>query len=85
MSNNEFLWVEKYRPNTINDCVLPSNIKKTFKQIVEGGELHNMLLTGTPGLGKTTVAKALCKELNADYLLINGSEDSGIDILRTNH
>jgi DNA polymerase III delta prime subunit len=83
VSNNEFLWVEKYRPNTINDCVLPSNIKKTFKQIVEGGELHNMLLTGTPGLGKTTVAKALCKELNADYLLINGSEDSGIDVLRT--
>ena len=83
MNNNEFLWVEKYRPSTINDCVLPDNIKNTFKQIVEGGELHNMLLTGTPGLGKTTVAKALCNELNVDFILINGSEESGIDTLRT--
>ena len=80
---NEFLWVEKYRPKTIEDCILPSNIKTTFEQIVNGGELHNMLLTGTPGLGKTTVAKALCNELNLDYLLINGSEESGIDTLRT--
>ena len=79
---NEFLWVEKYRPKTINDCVLPAHIKTTFKQIVNGGELHNMLLTGTAGLGKTTVAKALCNELNLDYLLINGSEESGIDTLR---
>jgi len=83
VNNNEFLWVEKYRPSTINDCVLPDNIKNTFKQIVEGGELHNMLLTGTPGLGKTTVAKALCNELNVDFILINGSEESGIDTLRT--
>ena len=74
---NEFLWVEKYRPNTIQDCVLPSKIKSTFIDIVNGGELHNMLLTGTPGLGKTTVAKALCNELELDYLLINGSEESG--------
>ena len=80
---NEFLWVEKYRPNTIEDCILPADIKTTFEQIVNGGELHNMLLTGTPGLGKTTVAKALCNELNLDYLLINGSEESGIDTLRT--
>ena len=79
---NEFLWVEKYRPKTIDDCVLPAHIKTTFKQIVDGGELHNMLLTGTAGLGKTTVAKALCNELNLDYLLINGSEESGIDTLR---
>lgn len=79
---NEFLWVEKYRPKTIDDCVLPAHIKTTFKQIVNGGELHNMLLTGTAGLGKTTVAKALCNELNLDYLLINGSEESGIDTLR---
>ena len=83
MNSNEFLWVEKYRPSTINDCILPNNIKNTFKQIVNGGELHNMLLTGTPGLGKTTVAKALCNELNVDYILINGSEESGIDTLRT--
>ena len=79
---NEFLWVEKYRPKTINDCVLPAHIKKTFEDIVKGGELHNMLLTGTAGLGKTTVAKALCNELDLDYLLINGSEESGIDTLR---
>jgi DNA polymerase III delta prime subunit len=80
---NEFLWVEKYRPKTIEDCILPANIKSTFTDIVNGGELHNMLLTGTPGLGKTTVAKALCNELSLDYLLINGSEESGIDTLRT--
>ena len=79
---NEFLWVEKYRPKTIDDRVLPAHIKTTFKQIVNGGELHNMLLTGTAGLGKTTVAKALCNELDLDYLLINGSEESGIDTLR---
>lgn len=79
---NEFLWVEKYRPQKIADCVLPEQIKKTFEDIVKGGELHNMLLTGTAGLGKTTVAKALCNELNLDYLLINGSEESGIDTLR---
>jgi DNA polymerase III delta prime subunit len=78
----EFLWVEKYRPQKIRDCVLPKSIKKTFEDIVKGGDLHNMLLTGTAGLGKTTVAKALCNELNLDFLLINGSEESGIDTLR---
>ena len=80
---NEFLWCEKYRPKLIADCILPENIKTTFEDIVKGGELHNMLLTGTPGLGKTTVAKALCNELALDYLLVNGSEESGIDTLRT--
>ena len=80
---NEFLWVEKYRPSKIDETVLPDNIKNTFKDIVAGGELHNMLLTGTPGTGKTTVARALCNELDLDYLLINGSEESGIDTLRT--
>jgi len=79
---NEFLWCEKYRPKTISDCILPPRIKSTFESIVKGGELHNMLLTGTAGLGKTTVAKALCNELGLDYLLINGSEESGIDTLR---
>ena len=63
---NEFLWVEKYRPQTIAEIVLPSHIKATFEDIVSGGELHNMLLTGTAGLGKTTVAKALCNELDLD-------------------
>jgi len=81
--SKEFLWTEKYRPQRIQDCVLPENIELTLKQIVSGGELHNMLFTGTPGIGKTTVAKALCNELNLDYLLINGSEESGIDTLRT--
>ena len=79
---DDFLWVEKYRPQTINDCILPNHIKKTFKQVVNGGELHNMLLTGTAGTGKTTVARALCNELDLDYLLVNGSEESGIDTLR---
>lgn len=82
MIKNEFLWVEKYRPQLIKDVILPSHIKATFEQIVNGGELHNMLLTGTAGLGKTTVAKALCKELNLDYLIINGSEEGNIDTLR---
>ena len=80
---NEFLWVEKYRPQLIQDCILPNSIKKTFEDIVNGGELHNMLLTGTAGTGKTTIAKALCNELGLDYLMINGSEESGIDTLRT--
>ena len=80
---NEFLWCEKYRPKLIQDVILPPGIKKTFEDIVNGGELHNMLLTGTPGLGKTTVAKALCNELKLDFLLVNGSEESGIDTLRT--
>lgn len=79
---NEFLWVEKYRPQTIAEIVLPSHIKATFEDIVSGGELHNMLLTGTAGLGKTTVAKALCNELDLDFLLINGSEEGNIDTLR---
>jgi DNA polymerase III delta prime subunit len=78
----EFLWVEKYRPQKIKDCILPKHIKSTFEDIVKGGDLHNMLLTGSAGLGKTTVAKALCNELELDYLLINGSEESGIDTLR---
>jgi len=79
---NEFLWVEKYRPQIIADVVMPSHIKATFEDIVSGGELHNMLLTGTAGLGKTTVAKALCNELDLDFLLINGSEEGNIDTLR---
>jgi DNA polymerase III delta prime subunit len=78
----ETLWCEKYRPTTIDDCILPNELKKTFNSIVKSGEVHNMLLTGTAGLGKTTVAKALCNQLNLDYMLINGSEESGIDVLR---
>jgi len=78
----EHLWVEKYRPTTLSDCILPSQLKKDFGLILKQKELQNMLLTGTAGTGKTTVAKALCKELNLDYIIINGSEESGIDTLR---
>ena len=80
---SDFLWVEKYRPRTIEQSVLPYSLKETFSQIVSTGELPNMLFTGTAGLGKTTVAKALCNELGLDYILINGSEEGNIDTLRT--
>jgi len=78
---DEFLWVEKYRPRTIEDCVLPSSIKQTFFDLK--GEIPNMILSGTAGTGKTTVAKALCEQIGADWIMINGSEESGIDVLRT--
>ena len=78
----EFLFVEKYRPQTIEDCILPSGLKETFQKIVDKGELPNMMFTGSAGVGKTTVAKALCHELDLDYMLINGSEDGNIDTLR---
>ncbi len=83
MSKSEFLWVEKYRPQTIEDCILPESLKKTFQKIVDTGDMHNMLLTGSAGLGKTTVAKALCNQLNLDCMVINASEESGIDVLRS--
>jgi len=79
----DFLWVEKYRPKTIEECVLPKRMKDTFKSILESGELQNMLFTGTAGVGKTTVAKALCNELELDYIMVNGSEEGNIDTLRT--
>ena len=79
----EFLWVEKYRPQTIADTILPVSLKNTFQKMVDTGELQNMLFTGTAGLGKTTVAKALCKSLDLDYIVINGSEEGNIDTLRT--
>jgi len=80
--SHQFLWVEKYRPQTINDIVLPTQLKNTFLKTVESGELPNMLFTGTAGLGKTTVARALCRELGCDFILINGSEEGNIDTLR---
>jgi len=83
MSKSEFLWVEKYRPQTIEDCILPTSLKKTFQQIVDTGEMHNMLLSGSAGLGKTTVARALCNQLNLEYIIINASEENGIDVLRS--
>ena len=80
---NEFLWVEKYRPANIADCVLPDRIKQNFEEIVKQGEIPNMLLCGTAGTGKTTVAKAMVEEIGATWMMINGSEESGIDVLRT--
>ena len=79
----EFLWVEKYRPQTISECILPDGLKKTFQEYVDAGEISNMLLCDTAGTGKTTVARALCNELGCDYIVINGSDESGIDVLRT--
>jgi DNA polymerase III delta prime subunit len=79
---NDFLWVEKYRPRKIAETILPDDLKQTFQRLVDTGELPNMLFTGTAGLGKTTVAKALCNELNLDYIVINGSEEGNIDTLR---
>jgi len=78
----EYLWVEKYRPQTIEDTILPVALKDTFRQILKNKELPNLLFTGTAGVGKTTVAKAICNELDLDYLLINGSEEGNIDTLR---
>lgn len=81
--SEHFLWVEKYRPKMVNDCVLPDEQKAYFENIVKKGEIQNMLLCGSAGTGKTTVARALCEELGSDYIIINGSEESGIDVLRT--
>lgn len=78
----DFLWVEKYRPQTVEECILPTPLKKTFQQIRDKGELPNMLFAGTAGLGKTTVAKALCTELGYEHILINASEQGNIDTLR---
>ena len=72
---DEFLWVEKYRPKTIDDCILPETIKKTFQDFLEAGEIPNLLLSGPPGIGKTTVARAICESLGADYIIINGSDE----------
>jgi DNA polymerase III delta prime subunit len=83
MSN--FIWVEKYRPKTIEDCILPENIKKTFSDFLNKGEIPNMLLCGPPGVGKTTVAKALCNELGVDVYVINGSDEGRfLDTVRNN-
>ena len=73
--SSDFLFVEKYRPQVIDDCILPDETKKTFKEFVEKGEIPNLLLAGPPGIGKTTIAKALCNELGADYYVINGSDE----------
>ena len=82
---DEFLWVEKYRPKTIEECILPESIKKTFLEFLEAGEVPNLLLSGPAGCGKTTVAKALCNELGADFYVINGSDEGRfLDTVRNN-
>ncbi len=82
---SDFIWVEKYRPQKIDECILPDHIKKTFQDFVDQGEIPNMLLSGPPGIGKTTVAKALCKELGVDVYVINGSDEGRfLDTVRNN-
>jgi DNA polymerase III delta prime subunit len=77
------LWTEKYRPQTIENCILPERLKKPFQEYVNQKTIPNLLLSGGPGVGKTTVAKAMCNEIGCDYLVINGSDESGIDTFRT--
>ena len=85
MSRDEFVWVEKYRPCTIDECILPTNIKKTFLDFLDRGEVPNLLLSGPPGCGKTTVAKALCNQLGVDVYVINGSDEGRfLDTVRNN-
>jgi len=83
MKPENFLWVEKYRPQTIEECVLPMSLKSTFNDMVAKGEPQNLLFSGTAGVGKTTVAKALCNQMDSDWILINCSEEGNIDTLRT--
>ena len=82
---SDFVWVEKYRPKTIDECILPDSIKKTFQDFLIAGEIPHMLLSGPPGIGKTTVAKALCNQLGVDYYVINGSDEGRfLDTVRNN-
>ena len=80
--NEHMLWVEKYRPKKVEDCILPEAIKTTFQEYVNRKEIPNLLLSGTAGVGKTTIAKAMCNEIGCDFLVINGSDESGIDTFR---
>ncbi len=79
---DHLLWTEKYRPQTINDCILPERLKKSFQEYVNQNEISNLLLTGGAGVGKTTVAKAMCNEVGCDYMVINGSDENGVDTIR---
>lgn len=82
VKQDEFLWVEKYRPQTIEECILPNDIKSTFREFITNGDMPNLLLSGTAGTGKTTVAEALCRELGYTSLVVNGSLDRNLDTLR---
>ena len=77
------LWTEKYRPQSIEDCILPERLKKPFQEYVNQNNIPNLILSGGPGVGKTTVAKAMCNEIGCDFMVINGSDESGIDTFRT--
>ena len=82
MVRDDFLWSQLYRPKTIEQCILPTDLKNTFQQFVDKGTIPNMLLTGRAGVGKTTVARAMLEQLNCDYIIINGSMNGNIDTLR---
>jgi len=77
------LWTEKYRPQTVLDCILPDRLKQPFQEYVNQKNIPNLLLSGGAGVGKTTIAKAMCNEIGCDYMVINGSDESGIDVFRT--
>ena len=83
LTNESFLWVEKYRPTSVSDCILPDRLKKPFQEYVDRKEIPNLMLTGSAGVGKTTIAKAMCDEIGINHLYINASENRGIDMLRT--
>ena len=80
---NHLLWVEKHRPQTVSDCILPERLKTVFQEYVNQKQIPNLLLSGGAGVGKTTIAKAMCNEIGCDYMVINGSDESGIDVFRT--
>ena len=77
-----FLWVEKYRPSTVQDCILPAELKSTFQTFVDEGDVPNLILSGGAGVGKTSIAKAMLDQLDSDYIIINGSLSGNIDTLR---
>lgn len=79
---DHLLWAEKYRPHIVKDCILPDHLQQTFSAYVSQKQIPNLILSGGPGVGKTTVAKAMCDEIGADYIVINGSSERGIDITR---
>lgn len=82
IGDGQILWVEKYRPKEVKDCILPENIKATFQQYVDAKKIPNLILCGTAGVGKTTIARALCESIGADYIMVNGSNENGVDTLR---